>query len=39
MEHSSLEQGIEAARSGDRERAYQLIRQALIEDSQYAPAW
>jgi hypothetical protein len=39
MEHTSLQQGIEAARGGDRERAYQLIRQALIEDSQYAPAW
>ena len=39
MEHTSLQQGIEAARSGDRERAYQLIRQALLEDSQYAPAW
>jgi hypothetical protein len=39
MDHSSLEQGIAAARSGDRERAYQLIRQALLEDSQHAPAW
>ncbi len=39
MEQSSLQQGIEAAQRGDRERAYQLIRQAILEDSQYAPAW
>jgi len=39
MEQTSLEQGIEAAQRGDRERAYQLIRQAILEDSQHAPAW
>jgi tetratricopeptide (TPR) repeat protein len=39
MEQSSLQQGIEAAQRGDRERAYQLIRQAILEDSQHAPAW
>src|SRR5689334_9256941 len=39
MEQTSLQQGIEAAQRGDRERAYQLIRQAILEDSQYAPAW
>jgi tetratricopeptide (TPR) repeat protein len=39
MKQSSLEQGIEAAQRGDRERAYQLIRQAILEDSQHAPAW
>ena len=39
MKQTSLQQGIEAAQRGDRERAYQLIRQALIEDSQYAPTW
>jgi tetratricopeptide (TPR) repeat protein len=39
MEQTSLQQGIEAAQRGDRERAYQLIRQAILEDSQHAPAW
>jgi hypothetical protein len=39
MEHTSLQQGIAAAQRGDRERAYQLIRQALLEDSQHAPSW
>jgi hypothetical protein len=39
IEHTSLQQGIEAAQRGDRERAYQLIRQAILEDAQYAPAW
>ncbi|MEP7190487.1 MAG: hypothetical protein ABI901_14955 [Roseiflexaceae bacterium] len=39
IKHSSLQQGIEAAQRGDRERAYQLIRQAILEDSQHAPAW
>ena len=39
MELTSLQQGIEAAQQGDRERAYQLIRQAILEDSQHAPAW
>src|SRR6266511_417092 len=39
MEHSTLEEGIRAAQRGDREGAYRLIRQALLEDSQYAPAW
>src|SRR5215208_2652466 len=39
MELTSLQQGIEAAQRGDRESAYQLIRQALLEDSQHAPAW
>jgi hypothetical protein len=39
MEQTSLQQGIAAAQRGDRESAYQLIRQALIEDSQHAPAW
>jgi tetratricopeptide (TPR) repeat protein len=39
MEQTSLQQGIAAAQRGDRERAYELIRQALIEDAQHAPAW
>jgi tetratricopeptide (TPR) repeat protein len=39
MEHTTLEEGIRAAQRGDREGAYRLIRQALLEDSQYAPAW
>lgn len=39
MEQTSLQQGIAAAQRGDRERAYQLIRQAILEDSQHAPAW
>jgi len=39
MEQTSLQQGIEAAQRGDRERAYQLIRQAILEDSQHAPSW
>ena len=39
IEQTSLQQGIEAARNGDRERAYQLIRQAIIEDEQSAAAW
>jgi len=39
MEQTSLQQGIEAARSGDHERAYQLFRQAILEDAQSAPAW
>src|SRR5690348_11574850 len=39
IKQSSLQQGIEAAQRGDRERAYQLIRQAILEDSQHAPAW
>jgi tetratricopeptide (TPR) repeat protein len=39
MEQTSLQQGIVAAQGGDRERAYQLIRQAILEDSQHAPAW
>ena len=39
MKQSSLQQGIAAAQRGDRERAYQLIRQAILEDSQHAPAW
>jgi hypothetical protein len=39
IEQTSLQQGIEAARNGDRERAYQLIRQAIVEDAQSAPAW
>jgi hypothetical protein len=39
MEHATLEEGIRAAQRGDREGAYRLIRQALLEDSQYAPAW
>jgi len=39
MEQTSLQQGIEAAQRGDRELAYQLIRQAILEDSQHAPAW
>src|SRR3954468_1189358 len=39
MKQNSLQQGIEAAQRGDRERAYQLIRQAILEDSQHAPAW
>jgi tetratricopeptide (TPR) repeat protein len=39
MEQTSLQQGIEAAQRGDRERAYQLIRQSILEDSQHAPAW
>jgi hypothetical protein len=39
MEQISLQQGIEAARNGDRERAYQLFRQAILEDGQSAPAW
>jgi tetratricopeptide (TPR) repeat protein len=39
MKQTSLQQGIEAAQRGDRERAYQLIRQAILEDSQHAPAW
>jgi len=39
MEQTSLQQGIEAAQRGDHERAYQLIRQAILEDSQDAPAW
>jgi tetratricopeptide (TPR) repeat protein len=39
MDQSSLQQGIEAGQRGDRERAYQLIRQAILEDPQHAPAW
>jgi hypothetical protein len=39
MEHPTLEAGIRAAQSGDRETAYLLIRQAILEDDQYAPAW
>ncbi|HJZ47667.1 MAG TPA: hypothetical protein VKE41_10900 [Roseiflexaceae bacterium] len=39
MEQAYLQQGIEAARNGDRERAYQLIRQSIVEDPQHAPAW
>jgi len=39
MEHATLDEGIRAAQRGDREGAYRLIRQALLEDSQYAPAW
>lgn len=39
IKQSSLQQGIEAAQRGDHERAYQLIRQAILEDSQHAPAW
>jgi hypothetical protein len=39
MEHASLQQGIEAAQRGDRDTAYLLIRQAILEDAQYAPAW
>lgn len=39
MEHPTLEAGIRAAQSGDRETAYLLIRQAILEDEHYAPAW
>jgi tetratricopeptide (TPR) repeat protein len=39
MEQTSLQQGIEAGQRGDRERAYQLIRQAILDDPQHAPAW
>jgi hypothetical protein len=39
MEHTTLQAGIRAAQSGDLEGAYRLIRQAILEDSQYAPAW
>jgi tetratricopeptide (TPR) repeat protein len=39
MEHTTLEEGIRAAQNGDRQGAYRLIRQAILEDSQYAPAW
>jgi hypothetical protein len=39
MEHTTLLEGIRAAQSGDRDGAYRLIRQAILEDSQYAPAW
>jgi tetratricopeptide (TPR) repeat protein len=39
MEHTTLQAGIEAAQLGDLEGAYRLIRQAILEDSQYAPAW
>ena len=39
IEQTSLQQGIEAARNGERERAYELIRQAILEDPQSAPPW
>ena len=39
MEHTALETGIRAAQRGDREAAYLLFRQALIDDPQHAPAW
>jgi tetratricopeptide (TPR) repeat protein len=39
MEQSSLQQGIEAGQRGDRDLAYQLIRQAILDDPQHAPAW
>src|ERR1700712_3209585 len=39
MEHATLQAGIRAAQNGDRDGAYQLIRQALLEDSQHAPTW
>lgn len=39
IKQTSLEQGIEAAQRGDRECAYQLIRQSILEDSQHAPSW
>jgi hypothetical protein len=39
MEHTTLEEGIQAAQRGDREGAYRLIRQAILEDGQHAPAW
>ena len=39
MEHTALQEGIQAAQNGDLERAYRLIRQSILEDSQYAPAW
>src|SRR5215210_6475891 len=39
MEHTVLQEGIQAAQNGDLERAYRLIRQSILENSQYAPAW
>lgn len=39
MEHTTLEEGVRAAQRGDREGAYQLIRQAIQEEPRYAPAW
>jgi tetratricopeptide (TPR) repeat protein len=39
IKQSSLQQGIEAAQRGNLEHAYQLIRQALLDDPQHAPAW
>jgi hypothetical protein len=39
MEPRYFREAIQAAQQGDRERAYQLMRQVLVENPGYVPAW
>jgi hypothetical protein len=39
MEPRHFREAIQAAQQGDRERAYQLMRQVLVENPGYVPAW
>jgi hypothetical protein len=39
MEPKHFREAIQAAQQGDRERAYQLMRQVLVENPSYVPAW
>ncbi|MFL5802481.1 MAG: hypothetical protein ACJ8CR_12170 [Roseiflexaceae bacterium] len=39
MEPRYFREAIQAAQQGDRERAYHLMRQVLVENPSYVPAW
>jgi SOS response regulatory protein OraA/RecX len=39
MEPKAFQEAIQAARQGDRQLAFRLMRQALIENPGYVPAW
>jgi hypothetical protein len=39
MEPRHFREAIQAAQQGDRERAYHLMRQVLVENPSYVPAW
>src|SRR5512147_836938 len=39
MEPRYFQEAVQAARSGDRATAYQLIRQVLLDNPNFAPAW
>jgi hypothetical protein len=39
MERRHLQEAIQTARRGDRGAAFHLVRQAILDDPSYAPAW